>query len=417
MSKTGTVSFIKISNSMFIVYCLTSFFPLMRVLPINRSYIGLVCALVIVTCYLFDVVFRRNTIKKQVLFILLVLSALIVFPFLAGNGVISHRYIGTSMVFIAPIVFDYYKEKNSLGDLKNILLFVGVFALLTGIITYYKLLGDAYVSRAIKANEQGEALSRQGVGGYDFIYALVATGLLFLFISSVEKKLFRKIGGFSVFVFCLLLILKANFLTAFIVYILCSLLMVFLILSRGKSVKTKILLFLTATFFFVLLCNINGFLRMIEGVLPSRIAKVINSNENNIVQSVYSNFVIDRFPEISSSINAFFANPILGLALSDKLQYSNGYLVGFGQHSFVFDTFALYGLGLGICCVIIIFIPFRYYRHDIVNALSIPIMVCMVLLYFLNNATESIAIVIGVGYPLVRELYSSNFTVSVKKEV
>jgi hypothetical protein len=105
------------------------------------------------------------------------------------------------------------------------------------------------------------------------------------------------------------------------------------------------------------------------------------------------------------SIEAFKEHPILGLLGSGQLQVSNGSLYGFGQHSYILDTFALYGIVGGTLNLLALAAPFinRYrIKRDI--SLDITMFVVMLLLYLVNNASESIALAVTIIYPFIRDI-------------
>ena len=106
-----------------------------------------------------------------------------------------------------------------------------------------------------------------------------------------------------------------------------------------------------------------------------------------------------------NSIEALFAHPFFGLIGSSALGTSGEYLTGFGQHSYIFDTFALYGIVIGIINFFAILKPFkkdgRFLKHN--ASLSIAMAIFTVSIYLFNNATASIGIVICIIYPWVRD--------------
>lgn len=398
-----------IMNIVLTIYFIATFFPLMRVLPISRNIICVICAATFLLCYFLYHFSLGKSLTKKTIIILVTFFFMVFLPYLANNSVIAHRCVGCSLVFLAPIIFDFYKSINRLCDLKRIMFLIAIFVIITGLITYYNLLINPYISRKLKSDGTGDELLRQGIGGYEFIYFVMVAGLPMLFIFLKDRRRLVKFICLVLYAFCLLLMVKANYLTALITFVVCSLIMLFTYFFNTKFTTKKITSVLLLLGFIVIVFTANRLLVMIESFLPNRISSVINSGEKSILTSIYNEFIIDRWSTILDSINAFTNNPILGLSLSTKITYINGYLYGFGQHSYIFDTFALYGIVLGVFNVVIIFFPFAFYKKDQVNSLTISMILCVILLYLLNNATESIALGIGIIYPLVREQYRSYF--------
>lgn len=392
-----------------LVWFLEIVFPPLNTLPIKRAPVCLACAFVSILLYLALRIKRTGELPVKVIIVLFVWLLMITLPYLAGNGVIGNRYMALSLVFFGPIIFEFYRENGLIGHLKAILYIVGAFALVTGLITFFNLLTDSFISRSIKSSgEDSIDLQRRGIGGYQFIYfvASVSLPLLYVFLTEKRKKL-KKYAFLLVYVFSLLLVVKSNYMTAFVTAFFCSLLLIFLYVARGKGTRGRFVMFLVLAVFFVVVLNMDKLLMQLEDFFPKRIAAVLYSGEDeSMLQSLFTEFKEDRWPTIAESLRSFADHPLLGLCFSGKITYnSKGFLVGFGQHSFIADTFALYGMLFGVVCTWIAFRAVRLYHKERVNVLSWAMALCIFALYILNNATESIALAVGVVYPLVRELH------------
>jgi len=390
-----------------LVWFLEIVFPPLNTLPVKRAPVCLACAFASIFLYLALRILRNGSFPLKVVFVLFIYFLIIILPHLVGNGVIGNRYMALSLVFLGPVIFDFYRENHLLGHLKWILYVVGAFALVTAFITYSNLLTDSYVSRSIKSHgEESEELQQRGIGGYLFIYFIASVSLPILFVFLNEKKnKFKKWLFLPLFLFSLVLVVKSNYMTAFVTVLFCSLLMVFLHAAQGRGLRGKVVLFAVLVAFFIAALNFDKLLVLLEGFFPKRISAVLYSGEESVLQSIYTEFLEDRWPTIKESLDSFASHPLLGLCFSGRMTYNyEGFLVGFGQHSFIADTFALFGFVLGAACVYIVFRSVRLYKREKVNALSGAMLLCIVALYFLNNATESIALSVGIVYPLVREL-------------
>lgn len=391
-----------------LVWFLGIVFPPLNTLPVKRAAVCIACAFASIFLYLVMRIRRTGTLPLKIILVLTVYFLMILLPYFVGNGVIGNRYMALSLVFLGPVIFDFYRENDLLGHLKVILYIVGAFALVSAVITYYNLLTNSFVSRSIKSRgEHSESLERRGIGGYLLIYfvASVSLPVLFVFLNEKRKRL-KKWLFLILYVFCLVFVVKSNYMTAFVTVLFGSLLMVFLYAAQERKTRGKVLLFTVLVAFFIAILNLDKLLALLEGFFPQRIASVLYSNEGEgILQSIFSEFREDRWPTIGESLRSFFNHPLLGLCFSGKIvSNQDGFLVGLGQHSFIADTFALFGILFGVASVWIVFRVLRFYRNERVNALSAAMLLCVFALYFLNNATESIALAVGIVYPLVREL-------------
>lgn len=352
--------------------------------------------------------YLKSNYHRFYLFIFFILT--VILPYIFGNGVIGNRYLSTSLVPFGVIIYEFYKENGIYKRLKNILLATTAFAIITGIITYVNLLMDPYISRSIKngSDEYSASLAARCIGGYHFIYfvAIASIPVLYIFIKS--KKILTKIASILTYLLCLLIVIKANYLTAFIIIISCSIILIVINFSSGKASFSLIALLGFLIIGFICVINIDSIFKYLENILPPRIANVILTDDINVFQSVRDEFIDGRLPTIINSLSTTLQHPISGLISSEITASNEGYLEGFGQHSYVFDTFALYGIIIGILNFIVILRPFKYNGKFIRNSLplSITMLICAITLYCVNNATNSIALVVGVMFPLVRDYYT-----------
>jgi hypothetical protein len=290
--------------------------------------------------------------------------------------------------------------------MKNILTIVGILSAITLLITYKALLENPYISRSIKSSgEYSTSLARQGIGGYTFIYFMTIISVLILYYFIEAEKPWKKMGAAVCYVISVLFTIKSNYMTAFLIVIIGACLLVFLKLSL-KGRKGIIAGVLVVLFIALLGFNLDKILSMIGPILPKRISSVLLVDDGiSVTESIINEFLGDRWPTMLRSIEAFKEHPILGLLGSGQLQVSNGSLYGFGQHSYILDTFALYGIVGGTLNLLALAAPFinRYrIKRDI--SLDITMFVVMLLLYLVNNASESIALAVTIIYPFIRDI-------------
>ena len=112
-----------------------------------------------------------------------------------------------------------------------------------------------------------------------------------------------------------------------------------------------------------------------------------------------------------TSLENFIKHPFFGVISSDEITTNqSGFLEGFGQHSYILDTFTLYGFVIGIINIIIILKPFKDQYGNRVKygrPLNNAMLVCVIGIYLFNNATISTALAFGIFFPLLREIYDS----------
>lgn len=393
------------------VYLLELIFPKFNtLLPSN-----LVCVISFFIWILFTFVVNRKFYYKSSNIIIVISYIYFSFyPLIFNYNVISHRYSSFCLILCGSLVFKYYYQNNKLYILKHIIINILIFAAITLCITLFALLQDSYISRSIKSNgEYSNILSSMGVGGYSFVYFIAALSPCILFFCLKTRKKKLKLFTLISYLICFFFIVKANYMTAFLSVIVSSCVLLFYNID-GKFINR--LLYLSIILIIILIFSINysTIFEWFQPYIPSRISSVLfPSNNLNIVQSIINEFLVDRWPLIISSLNSFVENPFLGLLGSMKLGYGGEFLIGFGQHSYIIDTFSLYGIFGGILNLYLIFQTFkntRKYKCSLDEAMLIS----MSIIYLLNNATESIALVYTLIYPLLKISYIENKNIIIK---
>lgn len=348
--------------------------------------------------------YLNSNVHRFYLFFLYVL--MIILPYLLGYPVIGNRYSSMAIVILGNIIYEFYKEHGRIENLKRVLFVVALFALITLIITYANLLVNPYISRSIKSEgEYSTDLASKGIGGYQFIYFVSAVALpIFFVVLKAKKKIYRTIS-LVLYILSVLLIIKSNYLTALLLTMGCSVILLIAHFWTGKKAIYKFLLCIFGIICVMCLINLDAILRSVANFLPERVARVLISDDIGVIESIIDEFFSDRFPTIQQSVEAFWSHPIFGLIATGNIGASGNYLTGFGQHSYIFDTFALYGFVIGIMNVFAILKPFkkngRWVKTNL--ALTISMLIFTVMIYAINNATASIALVICIIYPLIRD--------------
>lgn len=363
-------------------------------------------AIVCLGCFILWLFFVTTIDTKFLLwkknFVLLVIYFyLILYPIVFGISTIANRYTAMSLVLCGSIIFRYYYAYNKLYILKKVLTITLILSLITMLITYEQLLINPYISRSIKSSgEHSAMLARRGIGGYTFVYYMTALSIPVLYYGLKAEHKKKRIIAIAWYVFSILFIIKSNYLTALLATIVPSAILI-LLNSSSKKKSGFALGLILGIILVVIISYLDSILTSIADFLPSRIARVlISGSGGSVMDSILQEFLLDRWPRILDSINSFMEHPFLGLVGSGALRLDGEFLTGFGQHSFIADTFSLYGLFGGIIGTYAAVCPLK--RSDIWknnSPLRIAMIVCVVMIYFFNNATDSVAIVVTIVAP------------------
>lgn len=343
-------------------------------------------------------------IKLHRLFALVFYLATSLVPYMLGATTVAHRYMATPIIPLGFFIYEYYKESGRLESLQRIIEVALCFAILTGIITYYNLLDNSWVSRTIKSSgEYSESLGKRGIGGYSYIYFLVTASVILLHGTIHSRRLGARIIYASLFVLSVFIALKANYLTALAIELI-SMTVYFLAVNLKKGKRKALKVIVAFSVIWLVIVFSDKILELLGGVLPARVGRVLNNSlHTNVVQSICNEFIQDRLPTLMSSIEAFIESPIFGLIASNA-DLSGDFLTGFGQHSYVLDTFALYGFLLGMLNIYVLLLAFRKTKCTREN---LPLMwsafIAMVIMAIANNMTDSIALSFGILFPCIVE--------------
>ena len=328
------------------------------------------------------------------------------FAYLEGNGVIGNRFFELAQL---PIFFLAYSINSMNGRRKDnriLILMVIPFVLLSICFTLnaYKLY--PLISRDVKAGtELGIEYMKKGIGGYEFIYFLVLIfPSLFYTIFNRPSLLLPKYRLIAFFfaVIVVINIVLSNFSTALLLLLISILYCI--VVPRINSKLVPLFLFLCCILIFFsgqLLANLMDWLGTIYGnTTNAERTKEINAF---LLKGQMGDALTARTFTYNNSWQAFINNPILGI-ITKPLGYSGKYLVGFGQHSQLLDTFALYGFGIGILQLYVYFQPIisRAKNSDgSICTLTLLMLVLFFVLLFINNATPSIGFAIFFVFPTI----------------
>ena len=293
----------------------------------------------------------------SVLFFVLVIAV----SFIADNQLLINRYSSFIIIPLFYWIYEYNAIYRSLkSNIKN-LFFSLLFILYTSIQTTLVLILNPFAARSIKtsAEETGDLIS-DGVSGYGLIYAVVILVIVLIPMILDGKKLGLSFLG-KIFILVLggsflYLIILSNYFTALIVTIMAILSII--ILYRNRKMLLMLIPLSLIYFMFqkdinlTVIDSISSFVQT-DGLTHKRLQEIKAGLETGSkTESVDS-----RTGVINQSLELFSEYPILGYANKPVDRFD---LNKVGQHSYVFDTYALFGLFLGTYSLWIMWLPFHY---------------------------------------------------------
>lgn len=331
----------------------------------------------------------------------------ITLPYLTDTIYIGNRYLELAQI---PIFYLAYLKNKSFGCGKSslkLIYWLIPFILLTNYSTIKALLLNPWAARgAGNFNESmGFELTQEGVGGYGFIYFLVVLIPILIAILNQESILRKrnKIIGYIIFLIFIVNIILSNYTTALLLLILSMLLRILGYKILGKYKIIYIIFFSIFLLFSTQLVEftLNFIIRLFAGSSNAdrllEIAKFLFNNEIGNSSSA-------RVNVFTISITTFLQNPIFGIIVDTNTFTQIDKLSGLGNHSQLLDTFALYGLGIGLLQLYIYTKPILdriNIREKSLSILSITILLIILILFSINTATPSIGFAIFFIYPAI----------------
>jgi hypothetical protein len=310
------------------------------------------------------------------------------------------------LLYPAIYLYSVSRNRNIIHTGKLLLPFI----LLTAFVTLNALGINIYASRAADTNEIGLEYLKAGIGGYHFIYGMVILVVILVESLYLKRELKKIIRAFILLLIALLAIVitLSNFFTA-VLLMLIGVGTVVLLNSSGKM-RIFIILCLLVFLFFgkqiteALIVAVQNFYS------DGRIFNVFSQVKGgSLLTAIWGEFVSDRLPVIVESFEAIAKNPFLGIA-PFEIEIFGDFDVGYGQHSTFFDTFALFGMPIGLIYNYLLFRPFfvrRRLKGDKAKK-TIPLLVVYFLLMIFNNLTASVScFTFLIGLPLVDMNYEA----------
>lgn len=383
--------------------CLSSFFPPLRALV--GEYVPTLLCLIISVLYL-CIVKGINDIKVSIFNFIPILSLVYIFIItsISGNSVLLNRYFSLALLLCGFPVFRAVLVRSTVRSRRVLLSVLVIFALMACVRTIFALLDDPYVSRSIKS-EGAYSINLQlaGIGGYEFVYFSVLSTIVALGCAFETNSKAKFLCIASIIMFSLLIVLS-NYMTAIIVLIIGLIVTLLIYFIRVDRLKLIVGVACVLVLLSVIYGNADSILNIVSSVSgDARVSRVLQDS-GHLFSNILDEFMLDRFPVMEKSWVAFLQSPVIGKVGVTAALGSNGVIEQAGQHSFLLDTFAYFGIfgGMLILLSIILQIIDLYKQYNRIAVLPITIALFIILIF--NNATPSISIVIFVALPLIAEL-------------
>lgn len=348
--------------------------------------------------------FTKPNLHQLITYLFFIYTIFIAFAF--SNGFIGNRFLEYFQIFIFYWAYCFNSKYGRVSDNLKLLYYLMPVVVITSVVTIIQYISNPNISRTAKKDTaNGIEQMSQGVAGYEFIYFLVFISIVMLFLVTQRKKqiktLVKGLLWFLIILFAVNIALS-NFMIALLFVTISLLFRVFIPKISALRVLVYIICFLVISPFlpYLLLGSID-FALSLSG--SSMNAQRLLEMRELLVSGLIELSLGARLEAFQSSLYAFVNNPIMGIITSDIGGGIAG-LHGFGQHSFLLDTFALYGGIIGVASVYIYSQPLvKQIRRDINGGSSLPfLMLLLAMLFFIiNNMTPSIGFAIYFAFPVL----------------
>ncbi|SFV89950.1 hypothetical protein MNB_SV-4-98 [hydrothermal vent metagenome] len=360
--------------------------------------VAFVALLVWLLIEMFD---SRSVIWKPSSYIL-ILYFYILYTFPVGyleDGIASvTRNVQFYFMLFFLIVYESYRRK-SLLMLKPIVAINIVFFAVWTLTTYKGLLVDGHAARyIIRSGAEAIALTKQGIGGFTFVYSLLIyiISLMALIRHRIyHKKFLTPVSVFLLFslVLSMMVVLKAEYSTAVILMVLSSTLFIFYSDSISKNIilfLSLILVYIAMEYYFI------DILTMLQPYAEgTNYSHKISDTIATLQSGETTGTAKDRIDRYVRSFNLFLEYPFTG----------TWSIMPVGKHSLLLDTFAQYGLFVGIALIYMLFKPLVdiYKTHKRNRGFALTMLFLAVALVSLNNVAMAYGFMLYVFYPYVIE--------------
>lgn len=314
-----------------------------------------------------------------------------IIPVLMGNNVWANRYISLLPFITFPLLYNLLRKRGTQYLLMKYIKIMYLAFMFVFAATVYYLLTNPYLVRGLKSTgSEADQFLRVGVGGYDFIYSFVLIGVLSYQLLLIGSK--RKLLNIAMLICSFILVVMSNYMTALVFLVLGCM----MCLVAGRSLCGKLFIMIVGLIIIFIAGSIMSVLKDLLSSLSSdgRISRLLLSNESNVLSTIYTEFLADRFPTLLNSITVMIKYNFLGAIWGSTQEV----LETLGQHSHILDTFALMGIPFGLI----------YFYVILRNIYSpIPFVMTFLGILFFNNASPTLAYVFYILVPILLDLEAS----------
>lgn len=324
------------------------------------NYIWLFCQSVWLVVILSN--YRYFSYKEKQFFIWYIIC----YSFIALECIVLDRteilrnYVDLLQVPFMFLIACYYHRKRGLGVLRKVIVSLLPLFIFVALTTGIAVINDPYAARAVYVS--GDNVTQEslllGVGGYNFIYAIMLFAIvLFCFAICAKKEYWLRLICIILCVFFSAIVLLSNFFTATVILFICFM---FFLVARKKErlaplVVILVLVLPTYKIWGGLILDGASMIVQEEGRTYERLQDLKFSLEHN---TKVSSEVNTREDVKDKSVKAFLNNPILGAITDSRMSMGKSRVVG--NHSIVLDSLAIFGIFLGSLFVLLLIMPFVY---------------------------------------------------------
>ena len=340
-----------------------------------------------------------------ILIVFLAFSLLI--PLFSGHTVIFNRYLSmtVSTIFLFVCLFNEKYRGNHVN--MRLLLVLFVIVLYPFINTLAALINNSYTVRAIKSTmEEGDAsfiAAQNGIMGYPLVYSVLLAHIIVLFVLQNRKSL--RIKNFPLLVLLVFLvasfflILLSNFFTALAILLLADLAIIVAVRQRWALIAFIPVIIL----YLIFSDSINDFIVdavasfLPEGKTVDRLDAIAHGGSS--LGELDSRALANK-----ASIDLISRFPFTGYILHYDFDLEN-----VGQHSYVLDTLAFYGVFIGFLPILFFASMFMYFYRkstiSILNRFTVVFFLAAAVLLLRNNYTSTIGLMLFFVFPAVHCFY------------
>jgi hypothetical protein len=386
---------------------LCSFFPPLRSLIFfNELWVVFLISWLLFTFLNNPNFFLKPNKHRRLVYLYFILTVGV--AYVSGNNVIGNRYLELFLIPLFYMAYENNKQSGSNHDNLLILKFTAPFILITSFLTFQALLINPYASRSIKISQNlGKVSSSLGIGGFELIYFLVIVYTILLFFIYFNFKI--KNVTITIITFLLFAtIILSNFSTALFLIFIGSIIRVFfnrIYYSRIVFIITLLLIF-SVFYQHIIYFFIDNLILINFG--DGKNTETLLEVKNYLLDSQSGGAIIGRNETFSHSIQLILENPFLGIINNPISTNIQGQITGFGQHSLILDTFALFGIFTIVLQLYILFQPLLIrlkYNNKFISGFALAILFVFLIQVTINNATPSIGFATFFIYPTLYDLY------------